>query len=77
MLLHLLKAVVVGVDEVEGQRSRQRAASSPRWDAQKPADGSDVLLSTHCDVGTSLNTACLFVGPESTGSHGILINWFI
>lgn len=37
MLLHLLQAVIVGVDEVKGQGSGQWAASSSRWDTQKPA----------------------------------------
>lgn len=44
VLLHLLQAVVVCVDEVKGQRSRQRAASSSWRDPQKPADRSDVLI---------------------------------
>lgn len=44
VLLHLLQAVVVCVDEVKRQRSRQRAASSSWRDPQKPADRSDVLV---------------------------------
>lgn len=44
VLLHLLQAVVVCVDEVKGQRSCQRAASSSWRDPQKPADMSDVLI---------------------------------
>lgn len=37
VLLHLLQAVIVGVDEVKRQRSGQRAASSSWRDTQKPA----------------------------------------
>lgn len=44
VLFHLLQAVVVCVDEVKGQRPRQRAASSSWRDPQKPADRSDVLI---------------------------------
>jgi len=44
VLLHLLQAVVVGVDEVKGQRSCQRAASSSWRNPQKPADDN-----SHCN----------------------------
>lgn len=37
VLLHLLQAVVVRVDEVKGQRSRQGTAPPPRRDPQQPA----------------------------------------
>lgn len=45
MLLHLLQAVVVRVDEVKGQRPRQRTAPSSRGDPQKPVGGSQVPIS--------------------------------
>lgn len=45
VLLHLLQAVVVRVDKVKGQRSRQGTAPSSWWDPQKPAGGSEVLIS--------------------------------
>lgn len=50
MLLHLLQAVVVRVDEVEGQRARQRTAASSWGDPQKPAGGSEVLISERVKV---------------------------
>lgn len=37
MLLHLLQAMIVGVNEVKGQRSSERATSSTWGHAKKPA----------------------------------------
>lgn len=59
VLLHLLQAVVVRVDEVKGQRARQRTAPSSWGDPQKPAGGSEALIServkvTQRDVGALL-----------------------
>lgn len=45
VLLHLLQAVVVRVDEVEGQGARQGTAPPSRGDPQKPAGGSELLIS--------------------------------
>lgn len=51
VLLHLLQAVVVCVDEVKGQSASQRAASSPWGDPQKPA----YMISVH---STGENVFC-------------------
>lgn len=45
VLLHLLQAVVVRVNEVKGQGARQRTAPSSWGDPQKPAGGSEVPIS--------------------------------
>lgn len=50
VLLHLLQAVVVRVDEVKGQRARQRTAPSSWGDPQKPAGGGEVLMGERVKV---------------------------
>lgn len=56
MLLHLLQAMVVGVNEVKGQRSSERATSSAWGHAEKPAKYTNNNQLTQAEKHDTANT---------------------